>query len=672
MAALLAVRIKDGIFVGNDISAQDDEFLFLNKVSHIINTAATETPNLYQQAGVNYLSFPWRDSAATTLFDGEDRNAAQIYQFIEKGLEKGECVLVHSREGVSRCCAVVAAYLLLKFGWSLTNTLNFMASAHPDMAIKPYFIRQLKTYAKRHELEMDIFSPGVDTGRLPLDNEQWVLKNTYFNSLAFNAEQNADLRKAVMDHEAKNLASKKKRRILFFDTKAPTDVPSTTTVPVQPKSTFADSEKGRAMARPILAKAGPPNPHPLVTHFDDIPPQLQRQDPPKREHHRPQEVGAHQQQHLQEQLNSQQKQQELIKQRMQQQFAQQQKAMQEKALHDRAAQEQQEKAKLEKAKQEKALHEKALQEKAQHEKALQEKASQEQSLQEKQAMYRQQLMQEQERLKMDRQWQAQGARETSVQQPVRQFADHTRPRPPSTRAVASDIPILAPPNRSHSVDTAPQTQDSPRPQLRSMNGDTTQQQAASTKTNGVQCINPNRASPSTSSTYKEIINPNLRRSKEEGAKSPGERKLPCSPFVLSTSQPRKGSPLPRRETSSTSSQPADGVSFVSYSSHTPPTARGYSQPTSSSLNKHQQPERQHPAVARMQYSASPQRYSSPTRGSGSDIGSGDEEGGVAKGLKKKRRPSKLAPRDIGTAPKPSVESRLMKPTASFLRKTSRV
>ena len=25
---------------------------------------------------------------------------------------------------------------------------------------------------------MDIFSPGVDTSRLPLDNEQWVLKNT--------------------------------------------------------------------------------------------------------------------------------------------------------------------------------------------------------------------------------------------------------------------------------------------------------------------------------------------------------------------------------------------------------------------------------------------------------------------------------------------------------------
>lgn len=33
------------------------------------------------------------------LLPTQDRNVAQIYQFIEKGLEKGECVLVHSRDG---------------------------------------------------------------------------------------------------------------------------------------------------------------------------------------------------------------------------------------------------------------------------------------------------------------------------------------------------------------------------------------------------------------------------------------------------------------------------------------------------------------------------------------------------------------------------------------------
>ena len=37
----------------------------------------------------------------------QDRNVAQIYQFVEKGLEKGECVLVHSRDGVCMFMAPV-------------------------------------------------------------------------------------------------------------------------------------------------------------------------------------------------------------------------------------------------------------------------------------------------------------------------------------------------------------------------------------------------------------------------------------------------------------------------------------------------------------------------------------------------------------------------------------
>lgn len=48
------------------------------------------------------------------------------------------------------------------------------------MCIRLFCDRGSETLDRRrsHELEMDIFSPGVDTSRLPLDNEQWVLKNT--------------------------------------------------------------------------------------------------------------------------------------------------------------------------------------------------------------------------------------------------------------------------------------------------------------------------------------------------------------------------------------------------------------------------------------------------------------------------------------------------------------
>ena len=125
---------------------------------------------------------------------------------------------------------------------------------------------------------------------------------------------------------------------------------------------------------------------------------------------------------------------------------------------------------------------------------------------------------------------------------------------------------------------------------------------------------PSFAGPSSSN---KIINPNLLRNaardNSDNTPTPKRtttRKLPTSPFVLSASQPRKGSPLPRRET-----RGAPGSGSSSRSSGSPyDSPRGgygsttkYNSPTVSSL--------QHasPAVARAQYVNSPSRYDSPTR-----------------------------------------------------------
>ena len=258
---LVAVRIKDGLFVGNQTSSQDDEFLFMNKVTHIVNCAGSETPNLYQQANIHYLSFHWRDLPNTILFDAEGRNVRQIFEFIEKGLEKGECVLVHSVLGVSRSCAVVAAYLMHKYGWSLDNTVAFMRTAHPDMDVKPYFLRQLGLLARRLELEHDIFHPELDVSRFALDNEQWMLRNTYTNSLGFDHLRNNDIRNAVLSHEDRARANPpppSRRRITFSDTGQGTAVSSAVTKPIiAGKQISENPEKLQLLpaTRGILAKA---------------------------------------------------------------------------------------------------------------------------------------------------------------------------------------------------------------------------------------------------------------------------------------------------------------------------------------------------------------------------------------------------------------------------------
>ena len=99
---LMAVRIMDGLFVGNAMAAQDDDFLFSNKVSHIVNCAGLEAANVFNDSGIEYLTFPWRDVATTQILDSQDRNISRITKFIEKAFDRGECILVHSLHGICK------------------------------------------------------------------------------------------------------------------------------------------------------------------------------------------------------------------------------------------------------------------------------------------------------------------------------------------------------------------------------------------------------------------------------------------------------------------------------------------------------------------------------------------------------------------------------------------
>ena len=74
-----AIKIKDGLFIGDEFAAQviphfflfyykfsifyqDEELIFSNKITHIINCAANDIPNNWEHQGVAYLSFHWEES----------------------------------------------------------------------------------------------------------------------------------------------------------------------------------------------------------------------------------------------------------------------------------------------------------------------------------------------------------------------------------------------------------------------------------------------------------------------------------------------------------------------------------------------------------------------------------------------------------------------------------
>ena len=56
-----AIKIKDGLFIGDGCAARDIEFVVANKVQRIINCAGSEIQNQWTNLGVQYLTFNWVD-----------------------------------------------------------------------------------------------------------------------------------------------------------------------------------------------------------------------------------------------------------------------------------------------------------------------------------------------------------------------------------------------------------------------------------------------------------------------------------------------------------------------------------------------------------------------------------------------------------------------------------
>eukprot|EP01017_Pseudomicrothorax_dubius_P016765 TRINITY_DN1896_c0_g2_i1.p1 TRINITY_DN1896_c0_g2~~TRINITY_DN1896_c0_g2_i1.p1 ORF type:complete len:690 (+),score=155.55 TRINITY_DN1896_c0_g2_i1:43-2112(+) len=180
-----AIKIKDGLFIGDEYAAQDLEFIVTNKVARVINTAARQIPNHWETIGVVYLSFPWFDNDTQIIFDAKDEVFNKTIAFIEEGLAQGGSVLVHSLRGQSRSSSIVAAYLMQKFSWTLYKSLEFLHSRHPELEIRTNFFNQLVALESKlvkngqagRTFSWDEVPNGGD-----IDSEELLLRNTFLNA----------------------------------------------------------------------------------------------------------------------------------------------------------------------------------------------------------------------------------------------------------------------------------------------------------------------------------------------------------------------------------------------------------------------------------------------------------------------------------------------------------
>lgn len=101
--------IENQLYLSGEGVASSLEILQENRISHIINSAGDTCPN-YFPGQFNYLTFVLQDSRLTN----EALEAVLFFalDFIQRAIDSGGRVLVHCREGVSRSCTLVCAYLM--------------------------------------------------------------------------------------------------------------------------------------------------------------------------------------------------------------------------------------------------------------------------------------------------------------------------------------------------------------------------------------------------------------------------------------------------------------------------------------------------------------------------------------------------------------------------------
>ena len=176
-----ALKIKDGLFIGDEFAAQDLEFVVANKVTHIINCASKQVANHWEAIGVKYFSLYWQDSDIQVIVDKNELLFSKLYEFIESTLAQGESVLVHSARGQCRCICVVTVYMMRKYRWNLFKTLEFINFRRPDMDVRPNFLSQLAHLEQKYAKKGLICSSDWDHTE-GLTDEELLLRNTYLNA----------------------------------------------------------------------------------------------------------------------------------------------------------------------------------------------------------------------------------------------------------------------------------------------------------------------------------------------------------------------------------------------------------------------------------------------------------------------------------------------------------
>ncbi|KAJ7143932.1 protein-tyrosine phosphatase-like protein [Mycena epipterygia] len=134
------VKLSGGLYLGSLSAVNDHPLLRAHGITHLVQALeAPWAPPCRAEDGFVAYSIDIRDKESVDL--RPHLEAACVY--IERALRRGEGVLVHCQQGVSRSPSIVIAYLIRNHGMSYDAALAFVKRKRACAKPNPGFARAL-------------------------------------------------------------------------------------------------------------------------------------------------------------------------------------------------------------------------------------------------------------------------------------------------------------------------------------------------------------------------------------------------------------------------------------------------------------------------------------------------------------------------------------------------
>ena len=143
-----AIQIADGLFVGDQQSSRDAQFIRGNQIVKIINTCNSNITNIFDQAEsenepvqafikkkglsfqklfgqIKYLNYDWQDNVIPDQFESE-KLRQEIFDFVDSALRVYRSVLIISETNQQRSIMASVLFMMMKFNWNVQKTLEYL------------------------------------------------------------------------------------------------------------------------------------------------------------------------------------------------------------------------------------------------------------------------------------------------------------------------------------------------------------------------------------------------------------------------------------------------------------------------------------------------------------------------------------------------------------------